>query len=773
MQDDQLPIGPTGPRGGNQRLPVRSYAGPERRAPVVQGAQAISANVLDDGRREDSDEIDLLAYWRLLVKRRWLILGIVSAVVAVALMRTLLTPPTYRATAVLQIDNDTMQVMRVDGMSPRGGYDPDFNQTQYELLKSRALAERVAEDLHLVGSGIFAQLRPPSWFQRLKGLLSPAARAQAEAAAERPAAQPGAVDEKSEAAELARAARLVQGGVVVEPVRNSHLVRVHYDSLRPGFAAQVANAVADGFIASSLDRQFGASSYARTYLEDQLAQLKSRLEDSERELVAFAQRENIVPATDGKSLVGQNLTELNTALATAQAQRIRAESRWNEAKGASGAALPADMLSNSILRTLQQQRAQLQGQYQDKLQVFKPDYPDMLSLKGQIDEVQKQTVAELANIRASVKAEYDAAAAQERMLVAQLDTLRRQTLDVDSRSIQYNILKRDVDTNRQLYDGLLQRYKEVGIAGGVKSSNISVIDRAQVPGAPYAPSLSRNLMLGLLLGLMLGVMLALVLEYLDDTLKTPNDIEHHLRLSVLGIVPKLIKQQPRDALKDPRSAFSESYRSVRTALQFSTERGVPNVLLITSPNAGEGKSTSAVTLARNFAQLGKRVLLIEGDLRNPSLSRAMGLATSTGLSSLLAGAATLAQSVIKTDDPHLDVILAGPLPPSPTELLSGSKLVSLLMAGAEKYDQIIIDGPPVLGIADAPILANIAAGTLLIVQSGSTRIATAQAAIKRLRATRARMIGVLLTQYDAKAAGYGYNYEGEYSYGATPRLSTG
>lgn len=770
MQDDNLPVRPA---NDDRRVPVpvdRHIA--NRRVPALQPAQSISPRMSDDERGDDPDGIDLLAYWHLLVKRRWLILGIVSAVGALALIHTLLTPPTYRATAVMQIESESMQVMQVQGISPvQGGYDPDFNITQYELLKSRALAERVAEDMNLVGSNIFQRLQPPSWFQRLRRLLRLGGQTASQPDAQIMAKKDTKSATDADATELRRATGLIQGGLSIEPVRNSHLVMIHFNSVLPTFAAQAANAVADGYIASSMDRQFGASSYAKKYLEDQLAQLKSRLEDSERALVIFAQKENIVPAANGTSLVGQNLSDLNASLAKAQDQRIRAEARWNQAKAASGAALPADMLTGSVLSVLQQQHAQLRGEYQDKLQTFKPDYPTMLALKGRIDEVQKQMVAELANIRASVKAEYDAAASQEKMLETELASLRTQTLDVDSRSIQYNIFKRDVDTNRQLYNALLQRYKEVGMAGGVKSSNLSIVDRAEVPTGRFAPSLSRNLMLGLLLGVVLGVTLSLLLEFLDDTLKTPLDIENRLNLAVLGIVPRLAKQSPAEALKDPRSAFSESYRSVRTALQFSTDQGVPKVLLVTSPAASEGKSTSALTLARNFAQLGKRVLLIEGDLRNPSLNKILRLPMEVGLSSLLAGAATLAQAVIKTDDERLDVILSGPIPPSPTELLAGPKLVSLLMTGAEKYDQIIIDGPPVLGIADAPILANVAAGTLLIVRSGSTRISSAQSAVRRLKATRARLIGSLLTQYDAKASGYGYNYDGYYAYGGTPRLS--
>ena len=769
---------PASPDGKSNALPVVSPYGPggiDRRRSVQVNPNAVAHTTVDGDNQGPDDEIDLLAYWRMLVKRRWLIIAVVIVVAGIALIRTLLTPPTFRATVIMQIDPDNVQVMQVQGITPmQGGYDPDFKQTQFELLQSRSLAERVAEDLQLADSNIFEQLQPPSWTERLGELLNPNSRVKEAPLAPKTVEKTGDANEQSAAGDAVRKLRqatgLVQGGVSVIPIQDSRLFRVNYDSMLPAFSARVANALADGFIASSLDRQFGASSYAKKYLEDQLAQLKSRLEESERSLVSFAQKENIVPNADGSSLVGQNLITLNSSLAAAQDQRIRAEARWTQASKVSGAALPADMLAGSIVRTLQEQLAQLQGQYQQNLQKFKPEYPEMLSLKGQIDESANQIAKELKNIRSSVKAEYDAALGQEKILESQLDELRTQTLEADRGSIQYNILKRDVDTNRQLYNALLQRYKEVGMAGGVKSSNISIVDRAEVPMGRFAPSLSRSVLFGLLLGGILGVMIALLLEYIDDSLKSPQDIEQHLKLPVLGIIPKLAKQTLVDALADPRSAFSESYRSVRTALQFSTEEGVPKILLITSPSASEGKSTSALTLAHNFAHLGKRVLLIEGDLRNPSLHRLMGRVSDVGLSSLLSGAKTFAEAVTKTDSENFDVILAGPLPPSPTELLAGSRLVSLLMFATQKYDQIIIDGPPVLGIADAPILANIAGGTLLIVRSGSSRVSSAQAAIKRLRATRARLIGALLTQYDSKAAGYGYEYEGYYAYGGSNKL---
>jgi polysaccharide biosynthesis transport protein len=754
MTDDKLPAGPAGPP---DNLPARSEGA------LASPAPARSLDLYSEERRDDPDEIDLLAYWRILVKRRWQVLGTLAVVVALALLLTLLMPSIYRASTTLQIDQEAMQVVQVEGINSTPVQSRDFYQTQYELLASRALAERVAEKLDLPER--LETLRPKGWLDQVRGLLRPDPDAAADEAQEA----------RDQANDLRSAAELVRDGLAVEPVRNSQLVRVHFDSRFPDLSARVANALAEEYIASTIERKFGASSYARQYLEEQLATAKGRLEQSERALVEFAQREGLVnTGEDGISLASRNLGELNSALATAQEQRIRAQARWNQASAARGAALPPDMLGNSIVRTLQQQRAELQGQYQQKLQVFKPDYPEMQQLKGQIDQLTTEIGRELANIRSSIRAEYDAAMQQESLLTSQLDTLRQQALNVDSRSIDYNILKREADTNRQQYDALLQRYNEVGVAGGVTSNNISVVDRAEVPQGRYKPNLPLNLAIGLLLGLVLGVLLALVLEFLDDTLKSPEDIEQKLRMPLLGIIPKLGKQDtPEKALQDPRSAFAESYRSVRTALQFSTDSGVPKVLLLTSAGPSEGKSTSALTLARNFTQLGKRVLLIEADMRNPSLHRVLGARAEIGLSSLLAGAALPTSAIQDTDDERLKVILAGPLPPNPAELLAGSRLVSLLTVAAEKYDQVIIDGPPVLGIADAPILANIATATLLIVQAGETRVNSAQVAVKRLVAARARVIGALLTQYDAKASGYGYDYDSYYSYGATPRLGRG
>lgn len=716
-------------------------------------SQPLSVDLRSPDATSDSDEIDLLSYWRILMKRRWMVLGVLGIVLVTSLIGTLLMTPIYRATAVLQIDRDTMEVVKVEGMnSVEGAASTDFFQTQYELLKSRALAERAVGQLDLADGKKLGQVLRPSGWSKLRSMFTGGT------------SESSVKSERELSTQKRQVVAAFREGISVEPIRNSRLVRVNYDSPNPQFAERAANSLAEGFMAANLEHGFEASAYAKSYLEDRLQELKLKLEDSERKLVAFAQKEQIISSGgETGTLTEQDLGSINAALSKAKEERIRLESRWRQASAASGTGLPSDMLGNSSIRPLQESRSKLQAEYQDKLRLFKPAYPTMLQMKGQIDEVDKQIAAEVSNIKASVRAEYQASLEQESMLAAQLRGLKVDVLDLQGRSIQYNVYKREVDTNRQLYDGLLQRYKEIGVAGGVTTNNVSIVDRAD--GAPkYKPSLGLNLAVGLLLGSMLGVLLALVFEFLDDTIKTPEDIEKHLDLSSLGVIPKLkAPLTPATASDDPRSAFAEAYRSVRTALQFATDQGVPRCLLVTSATPSEGKSTTALTLAKNFAQLGKRVLLIDADLRNPSLHRALGLENSTGLSNYLAGAVNAYDVVQPTDVPHLVFMASGPLPPNPAELLVGSKMLSLLTVSMEKFDQVIVDGPPMMGLADAAILGNISAGTLLVIQAGETRIAHVRNALKRLLAARSRVVGGLLTQYSGGHGAGAYGY-GEYSY---------
>jgi capsular exopolysaccharide synthesis family protein len=399
--------------------------------------------------------------------------------------------------------------------------------------------------------------------------------------------------------------------------------------------------------------------------------------------------------------------------------------------------------------------------YQNKLSTFKPDYPDMLKLKAQINEIDREIKSEADVIKQSLKAHYESTLQQEALLKNKMGEVKRGVLDTRNKEIQYNILKREADTNRTLYDGLLQQYKDIGVAGAVGTNNVAVIDRAQLPGAPYKPNLRMNLLKNLSFGLLAAALIIAVFELLDDTFKSPEEIEEQLGLAVLGIIPIADGSVLTD-IREPTNPVAEAFRSFRTALQFTTDQGAPKSIVVTSAQPGEGKSTTALALAINFAQLGMKVLLIDADLRNPSQHRNLARSNGAGLANYLAGGAMAENIFQKTDIDGLYFMPSGPLPPNPAELLAGPKMMSLLSTASEKIDVVIVDSPPIMGLADAPLLGSIASGTLLVIATGDTRRGVVKSALKRLHFARARMVGVLINKCDFRKnygyGGYGYGY---------------
>ena len=727
-----------------------------RRAPA--GFAPVGMPQMDQGGWSSEEEgapvFDLAAYWRLAQKHRILLIGCFLAALAIGAALTLLMTPIYTAQATLQIDRESARVFNSEDVTPREtiSQGEDFYQTQYGLLRSRSLTERVVDSLGLASSD-----------QALANL------------------EVKLPDTEGTAAERARARRdlairTIQTNLSVAPIRGSRLVAVGYDSANPEVAARVANGFAENFIQANLDRKYESSSYAREFLEERIAQTKERLEDAERQLVDYATAEQIInvgensdgPSGGGntQSLASNDLVAINSALAQAKATRTAAEQRWRAASAVSVLSLP-EVLSNNSAQRLIEQRATLNAEYQQKLTQFQPDYPEMVRLRAQITEADGQLQALTSNIRSSIRNEYTVALNNERSLQAQVNGLKGDVLDLRDRSIQYNILQRELDTTRTLYEGLLQRYKEVGITGDITANNISIIDRAVPPTKPSKPNLPINLALAALLGLGLGVVVVLALEALDETVATPDDVERKLGVPVLGVVPLLAKgETTASAMADIRSGFSEAYYSLRTALQFSTPDGAPASILVSSARPAEGKSTTAYATALNLARVGKRVLLVDGDLRNPSMHRVVGVDNETGMSNLLSGSADLTAVVQRTRHDTLFFIPCGPLPPNPAELWGGDRVRQFLVECAKSFDHVVIDGPPVLGFADAPLLAANVGGTLFVLESRGTRRGQARGALKRLRVGRARLLGAVLTKFNTKATVYGgYDYAYDYNYG--------
>jgi succinoglycan biosynthesis transport protein ExoP len=702
-----------------------------------------------DQRFDDSQRLQLAAVWGAVLKHKWVIGGIIVASLLLGLAATLMMKPLYTAQTALQIDRSTPQVLPGDSnmQQTEALTGSEFMDTQIGLLKSEALARRVVQTLRLPDNNrILAiyglnlpnagvKLTPSQLEDTLTGIVN-------------------------------RSTDVHQQGL-------SRLVNVGFTSPDPQTSAQIANALAANFQAATLERKFESSSYARKFLEERIAQVKQKLEESEKDLVAYGAKQQIINvspvsqgnATDtaGQSLTAADLAAANAELSEATSERIKAEERWRELQTVPILSTP-EALSDPTVQTLVQQRAALSSSYQQQLKVYAPAMPEMQQLKAQIDENERQLAAVAQNIRTSVRSKFEIALKQEKSLSANVESLKGAFISLRGRNIENTILQREVDTNRTLYDGLLQRYKEVGVAGGVDTNNISVVDLARAPGGPSSPKLLLNMLVALVAGVGLAGAVTLLLELLDEAVRTPDDVTAKLGLTVLGAIPMLPKgMTPVAAMNDPRSAFSEAYSSLRTALQFVTPRGVPENILVTSGRPSEGKSTTSLALARSFANLGGSVLLVDADLRNPSLHRLVAVENNIGLSNYLAGA-DWEQMVRKTDQGGLSIMTSGPLPPNPAELLAGNRFTEFLRLSRQRFDLIILDGPPIIGLADGPLIASRAAATLLVIESGAARRSVLRMAMNRLHLAHGRIAGGLLTKFDAQQAGYGYGYGYGYAY---------
>jgi capsular exopolysaccharide synthesis family protein len=724
----------------NTSLPVPNE-GPWPIAPYGAGAEQLGR-----GQRNYSAStiLDFAALVRIVHHWRWLVLGAVALGLAGAILVTLLTRPVYRAWVTLEANPPSFQVTDEDKDSQlvSGGQTYDFVATQVGLLQSRSVAERAAQELNLANN-------------------------------------PDLVSQDVEASKRLRLATgIVASNLTVVPPQQGELIKFSYDSTSPQLAANVANAVADSFINTAIQRRYESSAYARNFLERQISKTRGDLERSERALVAYAQQQGIINTSssegqqnsgDTNSLQGESLIKLNEALADATARRVAAEGAYRQSR-ATG---PTSEVTLST-QALQQQLAQLQAEYQQKRTFMKPDHPEMLSLRSQIDELQRQIHKEQAQVSSgrsnSLLADYRAALSAENALKARVAQLKGSVLNLRGRSIQYTILQREVDTNRALYDALLQRYKQIGVAGGVGIAPVSIVDRADAPRLPFKPNLFLNLLLGFGLGLAAGMAAAIGLEFVNDTIKSREDVRRKLSLPCLGAVPRTpAKDAFVDDLKNPTSVISEAYSAIVAALRFSTETGMPKILLLTSTRSGEGKSSSALALAQNFARREKSVLLIDGDLRKPAFKAS---SEKVGLSKLLTTDDKVEDHVVETQHPNLWLLPSGPVPPSPADLLSTGRIRRIIAEAGERFELVVIDGPPTLGLADAPLLAAAAGEVLFVVESSKTRTRAAIEALNRLEATGTHILGALLTKatdsggsYGYGRYGYGYSYGYNYGYG--------
>jgi polysaccharide biosynthesis transport protein len=724
----------------------------------------------------------LRTYWRIVQKRRWIILSVIVIVFTVALIATLKETPIYRARALVEIEKENPNILTVQELFQLETISDNYLESQYKILQSESVARRVIERLHL---------------DQVKEFNPSGARPEHSRKAGGEASEKVNIrTSDSEQEILHRFASRLE----VQPLRQSRLVQVSFESEQRELAAEIVNALTSGYIEQNLETRWNATQQATEWISQQLVGLKIKLEKSEEDLQRYAQANGLLFLESGQgkteNIMDQRLRQLQEELTRAQAERYEKESHYQLLQSGDYGSLPG-AVDNKLLQDLTGRLTELQTSYAQLATTFSADYPKVKQVQSQIDQTQTILDRERERVAERITNEYQAAERREALVHNAFAEEEQRSNQAAARAVQYNILKREVDTNKQLYEGLLQRMKEAGVSAGLKATNIRIIDPAMPPVSPAKPRVALNLALALLLGLAGGIAMAFVQEHLDNTFKTPEDVERFLQLPALGTIPALEslnghrrgvyslghRRAPRngdkrrvvragscvriDELATQSSALPEAFRSLRTSVLLSTANRPPRSLLITSAQPAEGKTTVATNLAISLAQLGQRVLLIDADLRRPSVHKVFQIASSPGLVNYLAGLQEWPQVAVATTVDGLAAIPSGPVPPNPVELLSSELMRTLLREAAKSYTMVLIDSPPMLNVADSRVLAAQAEGVVLVAKGNATPRELSRRARAYAEDVGANVIGVVLNNVDVRGGDYDYYhyYKNYYGYG--------
>jgi capsular exopolysaccharide synthesis family protein len=693
---------------------------------------------------EGGRTFDLRVIWSAVYRHR-AVVGIILLVALLAGVASIVfMPRIYEANASVQVDQQAAKVLGTEDAEPMAnGTEADrFLQTEVDILESRAMAKQVIDRLGLDKGDAFLKGMGITSLEK----LSPAERQ-----------------------ELLLTA--LQRNFSTKLPNNSRIVELRFSSRDPELSARIVNAYAEQFIEANIQRKFSTGDYSRTFLSNQLDKAKRRLEVSERDLINYSRAAGLIDASAGastsqtsdaqapRSLVTANLVQLNQDYAQANAARIEAEQRWEQARNVPATTLP-EVLANMAMQQLLQKRAELNADLGQMRQHMRPDHPTVLQSMAQLSELDKRANGLAEDIRNSIRNQYLTARKQELGIEAQLSALKNQTLAEQDRGVNYTILRREVDTNRQMYEGLLSRFKELSAQAGITNNNITILDRADAPLQPSSPRKKLNLALALMLGLITAFAYVYGREKLDDAIRDPRDVETKLHLPLIGIVPAVEDGNVVEVLRTGRSPLNEAYHSIRSSVELSSNQGLPKSLVVTSSAMGEGKSTTSYALARDFAQVGRRVLIIDADMRRPSLGTFFGGAKDApGLSSVLARLIEPASAIVSAGEDNLSYMPSGPLPPDPASLFTGNALAELLSVLGADFDMVVLDAPPVMGLADSVQIASVAQVTVFVVEAGSAHFGQARNAVMRLTRAQANVIGGIVTKYDPRTAGYDKAYE--------------
>ena len=746
-------------------------------------------------RKRETEEIHLRDYLNVILKRKSIVLLFLISVVTITIILSLMMTPLYRATAVVKIETASPNVLSFKAVQiDTPGVD--YYQTQFEILKSRNMAERVIRNLSLDKNKDF--LLPRDMLSKIQSFIYDntigdissifkffSAKKSSDTAPANPGDNQPVVSDIPDYLINSLISRLE-----VSPVKNSQLVKISFISHNPELSMDVSNAVSQTYITFDLESRIFASNEAKDFLQAQLEIMKRKVEESEKTLNNFAAKNEIVFNTSNNNLYAQKLSDISSALNSVTTERIQKEALYRQVRD-SGVNNPI-ILNNPMIQGLRNEHAKIEAEYYNLLKIYTPEYPKMKSLKSQMDAITNRTSEETAKIIQSSELDYRNALKKEDNLTKALNSQKQKVLSFQGPTASYEVLRREVDVNKGLYNSLLQRLNEVSVSVSNKASNIQILDKAIFPKEPFKPNLPFNVVLALFFGLTGGIGLTFLVEYFDSSVKDTDDIEKKADLPTLGIIPNI--EEAREAVTSSKKSMIqhevkpqqsnlpivvdykqtnpviEAFRSIGAFILLSSSEKPPKTILITGPGQKIGKTSVTINLAKAMRERLGSGILIDADLRRPRLHAAFQLDNTVGLSSVLSGNIEFDSSngrlIKSTGISGLSVITSGPIPPNPSELLGSSKILEIIYALQSLYEFIIIDSPPVIGLPDSIYLSKVVDGTVLVVRAGETPLKALRETKRVFRDINAKILGVILNgvkQSDLKYGAYNYYHSAYYS----------
>ncbi len=733
----------------------------------------------------EESQIDIRHYLRVVRKRKWTILAVFVILVLTVVINDFTKVPIYEASARMIIEKSNPNVVSIQEVMAFDSWDPDYKETQFRIIQSRSVARSVIKKMNLADSEEFKPQPAQGIMANFRNLISNFLRGIKGAVVgllkkEEKKPRPGTAPQDEE--EYLQDSGLVSnfvGRISVRPVQDSRLVDIGFRARDPQAAVKIVNGLAQAYIEHNMDLRLGAIKDAMAWMNERIGEERSKVEAAERNLQQYREREEIITEFSGEveTVTAQKLAQLNTQVVGAESARVEAETKYRQALQMKNNPLVLDsipeVLDNRLIQTIKESEVDLYKSISELSKKYGKQHPKMQATYSELATLQERKATEIERVVDSLRNEYEVSLAREKSLVAALERQKQESLQLNKKAIVYSVLNREAESARELYDMLIRRFKETSVTKDIDTSNLRIIDRAEY-GYKVSPDSWRNMKMAAVIGLMLGLGLAFLFEYLDNTFKSPEEVEQFLKIPLLGVVlahtvkgrraKDVDKKEELISLKEPRSSVSESYRGIRTRILFSIAETQPKIILMASATEQEGKTLTSANLAVIMAKTGSRVLLMDCDMRKPRLNRIFGVDREKGVSNVLVGDCSFADAVQETEITNLHLIPCGHIPPNPSELLGSRAMRELLTTLSNDYDRILIDSSPVSAVTDAVVLSKIVDGVVLVVQANRTEREVVRRSVDQLVAVNAQMLGVILNRFDIDLNKYYNKYSYFYGY---------